>query len=663
MFKEITKRKFMDNLSGGLFGGQKNYIENLGKNIRKRVVDTVKQHVGGFREGLSQIETGHAMSEGVDKVDAAGGAIGGMVTGGIGKKIGSWVNKKFVSKSPKLQQMGKRLEQFHENLPRSIQEFRKSDKYQYDISLKGSMLRMLQEVLPGFGADTQFNKSSVRDLDKPSHFTKRTETSINEIIPGLLSHILRELQIVRTGNPNMDLIKYDHLSNRFTTKTKLMTNLKNTIVKENRKENLAWHMNKLINEIDKDKTMSPEVKDAIKMRMIENSTQFKEFKADNFTNSNKYKHPAKKEAAEAMDKYFSNAKEEDIHKATKLHNNIINTFEDPRDMLEILLNSGYEKELKQLGLITQDNTLSEDFYGKMHLDQGKDKSKKHRKQSNIPNRLSPVNNQHNKQTRQQPPKPKLHPTNNPSHNAQLPPTDAPIFQDKSAIAKMLELIEKNNQLTEDNTKSNKTELQEIKELLKTGVLLNGNQQNTNNNNIDPNQRFSFKKFFSNFGKVSKNIPKFDSTLPGIIANLVYRTTGAGIAGIKRLVKTAKVTSKMGLDNMKFTGNKIYGLLSKKLNDIYVANESKPRLYLAKLKAGEYYRAIDGKVITSIKDLYGDIKDAAGNIIISAEELSKLEFRNNGVITKLSKLGMKALGSIVNFSIDQFGKMLPRAMNM
>ena len=57
-------------------------------------------------------------------------------------------------------------------------------------------------------------------------------------------------------------------------------------------------------------------------------------------------------------------------------------------------------------------------------------------------------------------------------------------------------------------------------------------------------------------------------------------------------------------------------------DVYVEGEVTPRILAWKLRAGEYRSALTGKIISSLKDIDGDIIDADGNIVLSRDDLKK-----------------------------------------
>jgi hypothetical protein len=67
----------------------------------------------------------------------------------------------------------------------------------------------------------------------------------------------------------------------------------------------------------------------------------------------------------------------------------------------------------------------------------------------------------------------------------------------------------------------------------------------------------------------------------------------------------------------------------KEGDIYVGGFKFPALKAKLFKAGEYIDGETGKIITSLEDIKGEVKDKAGNIILSAEDYAKGLFQADG----------------------------------
>lgn len=97
------------------------------------------------------------------------------------------------------------------------------------------------------------------------------------------------------------------------------------------------------------------------------------------------------------------------------------------------------------------------------------------------------------------------------------------------------------------------------------------------------------------------------------------------------------------------------------SDLYLGGSWLPKLRLSKLRAGEYFDAVSGNPITSWDDITGAVKDAAGNIVLTAEEAQQ-EFvtsKPNGgfvkrTLGKVAKAPFQLAGGLFNGGMSVAG---------
>lgn len=89
---------------------------------------------------------------------------------------------------------------------------------QYDSTLLGQiLLNPLKDILGGgFRENRVIGRNALREAGDPGTFTKRTQRSIEEVMPEYLSRILHELQMTRSG-PGVKRLVYNEDQNKFTT--------------------------------------------------------------------------------------------------------------------------------------------------------------------------------------------------------------------------------------------------------------------------------------------------------------------------------------------------------------------------------------------------------------------------------------------------------------
>lgn len=97
-----------------------------------------------------------------------------------------------------------------------------------------------------------------------------------------------------------------------------------------------------------------------------------------------------------------------------------------------------------------------------------------------------------------------------------------------------------------------------------------------------------------------------------------------------------------------------------LRDIYVEGEYKPRLRAELLKAGEYVDAQTGKVIEKFSDITGEVRDKAGNVVLSAEEAKKAYVEKAKKMIPLKKWATslsETAGKVSKFIFDKGSSIL------
>jgi len=354
--KEINQRKFTEGIGKALFGRQAEFIEKMVSGIKDTVVRKVTDTVGDFRNSLLQIESQKDMMGDdvkIDKSTIAGYGAGGFAADGIGTLGGKWLRENVVDKSPRIKQAGEKLESFVENVPRSINEFKKSDSYEYETGPIAWLMRNLKDFIPKHGADLEFDRKFQREMHEPALFNKKTEKSITEIIPNYLARILREIQVFRTGNENIELTRFDYTKDKFTSDSKLKQQLLKTVVNQDSIKRNTREMDRMMEKIDPEKKLSKDASDQIRKRLLENSTSLNKANEKNLASSHKYRGDGGLEASSHMASYISQLSDKDKVEFERAHNHLMETIADPRGAMENMIKLGYGNDLRNIGLLDE----------------------------------------------------------------------------------------------------------------------------------------------------------------------------------------------------------------------------------------------------------------------------------------------------------------------
>ena len=299
-FKENARNKFWGSVNNGLFGGRNNIIGKISENIGTVVRDKLSSAAEAFSMGtmvLEGLETQKEMSDSMGMNAPGGGEMAGNMAAGMGVdwlagKFGKWV-KKQADKNETISKANRKVGSFARNVPQHLNEFKKSGKGEWDnpdddwkTKILNFVMRTSKSFIPGMGVDDSVQSDKADTLTAPYHFTKQTHKSINEVIPGYLSRIFRELQVLRTGDTKTELTTYDFVNNKFTgMKDAAKSAIKSVMGKSDDA------VEKLIRDIDKDNQLKPEAREALRKKIMKDRKDGKSFNLQSYLDQNEYSDP------------------------------------------------------------------------------------------------------------------------------------------------------------------------------------------------------------------------------------------------------------------------------------------------------------------------------------------------------------------------------------
>lgn len=273
-FKNTVRNKFWSNVNDGLFGGRNDIVGKISKNIGDALRDKLSSASDAFSAAAMGMETAHMMAEsgmgGPGGIEGGGNLAGGFGMDYLGSELGSKLNK-FGNKHKKIGALSRQVGSGVKNLPQHLNEFKKGnagidkDDDKNLTKVGNFFLRALKTVIPNMDTDTVVEYDQAEKLTDIAHFNKQTNKSINEVIPGYLSRIFRELQVLRTGDTKIGLTTYDFNKNKFSS------------YKENVKSNFSKIMgssgesdiSNVINLIDPNNKLSKSAREALGKKLNE----------------------------------------------------------------------------------------------------------------------------------------------------------------------------------------------------------------------------------------------------------------------------------------------------------------------------------------------------------------------------------------------------------
>lgn len=623
-FKDVARNKFWSSVNEGLFGGRNNIVgkisNKLGETLRDKL-NSVSEAFSMAAMGMEQMQAAAEMGESMgmplqSKSEMAGNIAGSMTLNEIATRAGA-KTKSILDKNKKIGSIGRQLENGVGNLPQHLTELRKSNRGDWDsvddktITKVGNFfLRAFKSIIPDMGANTTVESDKVQKLTDPFIYTKQTHKSINEVIPGFLSRIFRELQVLRTGNTNIGLSTYDFNKNKFSTVKEADQNIFSQIINTDKsgKSYTKAQLDELISELDPKGKLDSAARSALSKKLLSDNMDTRSGSASRLVNTGSYNTEETKKYAvlfsEIFKEYFKTDSSgnlldkdnlEDLDKGMKFnrkYKQLGTSMADSRGMIQQMINLGQTDFLKSIGLVNEDLT-------KIDLQRLQD--------------LHMGANFNLKTDKVIPGKKALEIIRNTTSND---PSDLRTMSSISVSA-IKEMDRKQSEEVSplvDIGLATLTKLEEIRILIKNksfGDSSNGSG-NTNSKQDEPSTGFfnSLKAFTRSGIKLGREGFRKGSSLGRGILNTATKS-------INPVIQLFGSTKDFVLDKLR---NGV------KIKDLFISGETEPRLTAVKMRAGKYFTKLkDGtlKVVQTIDDVTDTIYDEAGNVILSRDELGKL----------------------------------------
>lgn len=362
-FKDMAKKQAMGMIGNAIFGRTNDFTTNLFGNLKKTSTGRVKNMFGMGRGIMGDLNAG---LDGMDMAEAMGiktdpHYAGGMTAGVVGTSlIGEWLANKLkphMAKMPTVRKYGNKLQYGAENIPQILNEWARTGKGENNAA--GGLIRFLKaNIRMSSKLQTGIQKDSVASLNEPSFFSRHAAKSLTEIIPGYLSRMLRELQIIRTGDSNVELTHYDYNKNKFDTQSNVRKNAFSSLVSGSEKSWTTSDVDALIDQVDPKKTLNPEQRKILGQQLLRNNARGRLGSVDVLGKSGKYDGAATPHAeqfSQLFRSYFKNDPDSaKKHQFAERYNNLGAYASASREKIQHYANVGMTDFLGDAGLLSED---------------------------------------------------------------------------------------------------------------------------------------------------------------------------------------------------------------------------------------------------------------------------------------------------------------------
>lgn len=428
-FVELSRNKFLDSAREKMFGGVQNYLKNFASNLGQQALGTIRgvsstvSGIGGMADSMD----GMGDMPGMNMKDEIISALMQFPMDYLAEK-GSKQANAYLGKNRNLRRGGSRAEYFAATAGDRLKERLTSNEHQWSLGegklgstkvgqwgsekLEG-LRRFFAGALPSSVGDTKMDVDSIGNRHEARPFSRANSKSIDEVIPGLLARIHREIKILRTGDESTPLLTYDFTKNKFSTDKQIAADLRTRLSGNNtagvrryaeglldkldpEKKLPSWareeklkelmeqtskgqsvthrHADEILKKVDRAGKMTPEQRELAKKMLIEKSVKGQSIDITNVSKAEHWGGGANGEAIAERFNRFLRAKDgklSDNDQSYRRQMDLINTHKslsgsigDPRAFLQQMVNAGQLEQLQQMGILNDKNEVDLDVFTK-----------------------------------------------------------------------------------------------------------------------------------------------------------------------------------------------------------------------------------------------------------------------------------------------------------
>jgi len=540
----------------------------------------------------------------------------------------------------------------------------------------------------GHRIDIQTRKLS--DLTQPAQWDNLAHRTLTEVIPGWFSRIHLSLEQMRTGRDDVQATTYNYQRGQFVSQRNNTNLLRGQLFNRREYSGLATMSNNIVDELDPEKKLSASARKALSMRFLRDQDRGESFDPIHYAREEGWGDTDKADSAELARfiqqrfritpelmakansttlKGIRNSLVLPSQRANQLRNQISERVSslrgyipDVAEQLDILRATGNEDALRQLGVIQNTNgvdTFNNDMRWEIMRKFIENPDNKELSGGITPETLLPTRGANKGRMGRGRPAPgftgdvsgladaigKLTDRLDNRSTAGMD-LDPLVVQATQANTYLGELVSKTDQLLLANHEFAKMQLSLLHDRQPPTVTPEeGAAGNTSGGRM---RSWLERMRSSNLSGRARDMLKGLASNPAVL----YGAGAAGLAGLTAMAPRlggVAAAGVIGYQAYKFLQGRAQGAEGDSASDnddIYQEGNSEPLLQSVKLKAGQYYDQVSGRVITSYKYIKGAVVDAAGVVIARASDLKGKLFNQRNkriVLINIERLKRGAIG--------------------
>lgn len=380
-FKEIARNKFLETAREGMFGGTADYLKKFTRNLSDQVLGKVRDYSNTLSGG---VELASGMGDmagdmpGMDSKDMIIRMLMTMPMDYASSKLGKYAHDE-LGKSSVMRRGGARAAHMANTAGDRVHD--QLTNYKHNWGGFEFLREMLAGATPSRIADAKMETDSIGKAHEPKPFARSDSKSLTEVIPGLLSRILREIRIFRTGDESTALVSYDFTKNAFSNDKQKISDLRQRIAGHGT-DRANKHANDIIKSIDRGGKLTEPQKEKLRTQLIQRSVNGESMDSTKISNQFDWGGgPDGQAIANAFNNYLKIDHEGNLahnyqsykRQATIMNSSraIVGGLGDPRILIQQLVNNGQLEHLKESGIIDANNNLDRKVYAEWLAGKGK----------------------------------------------------------------------------------------------------------------------------------------------------------------------------------------------------------------------------------------------------------------------------------------------------
>lgn len=263
-----------------LLGGALNTVSNFTQNYRKQAMDNISGMVQGF---ISPLKDAHSMTEGMDKRDLAGWALGKEASDALLNHAGMAINP-LLDRSDKLRRGSEILKENLTGIPQKLNEYAQSETS--GTGTKAMMTQVLKSLMPKFSLDARAGGEGIMNMDEIAGFDKIARRTLIEVIPGYLSEIAHWTKAGVTGKVGEKQV-FSAVRGGFTTESENLKDARRQIMSSSERDSLKTSTEEFMKTIGGDQ-LSSKAQRVLKRKILDEVANGKDLKPDRLADPASY---------------------------------------------------------------------------------------------------------------------------------------------------------------------------------------------------------------------------------------------------------------------------------------------------------------------------------------------------------------------------------------